>query len=280
MFLAMAKDIRVVLIKLADRLHNMRTLKYQKPERQVAIARETLDIYAPAGAPAGHIRHQVGAGGSRAALYRPGGLLQAGASWWASSARSASTSFSWSSHQLQTQADAPPASTPKSSGRPKHFYSIYRKMKTQNKTFDQIHDLIAVRVLVDTVPDCYSTLGIVHTLWTHGARALQGLHLHAQGEYVSVAAHHRRGHQRRAARQTFEVQIRTFEMHRTAEYGIAAHWRYKEGKQADDAGRQALLAAADPRLAERRARSQRIHGRAARSICSATRCSCSRPRAT
>ena len=134
--------------------------------------------------------------------------------------------------QLQTQLTAAGIHA-EISGRPKHFYSIYRKMKTQNKTFDQIHDLFAVRVLVDTVPDCYSTLGIVNTLWTMvpgrikdyismpKANMYQSLHTTVVGTSGEL-----RG-------QTFEVQIRTWEMHRTAEYGIAAHWRYKEGKQVD-----------------------------------------------
>ena len=231
MFLAMGKDIRVVLIKLADRLHNMRTLKYQRPERQVAIARETLDVYAP-------LCHRLGIFAIKWELedlslryIDPEGyyqLVELVGSKRAEREHVVNTVVATLQEQLQKD-----GIKGEISGRPKHFYSIYHKMKSQNKTFDQIHDLFAVRVLVDTVQDCYAVLGVVHTLWRQipnrfkdyismpKANMYQSLHTTVVGTAGEL-----RG-------QTFEVQIRTYEMHRTAEYGIAAHWRYKEGKPAD-----------------------------------------------
>ena len=163
MFLAMAKDIRVVLIKLADRLHNMRTLKYQKPERQVPIARETLDIYAP-------LAHRLGVytikweledlalryidpDGYYDLVAKVGMRREEREKLIASVTRQLQDSLRKTGIKAEIE------------GRPKHFYSIYKKMKSQNKTFDQINDLIAIRVLVNTQQDCYYVLGVVHTLW-------------------------------------------------------------------------------------------------------------------
>ena len=165
-----------------------------------------------------------------------------------------------SSMRCETAVATEPAFTCEIDGRPKHFYSIYRKMKTQNKTFEQIYDLIAVRVIVDTKQDCYAALGIVHTLWPQVPGRFKDYISVPKANHVPVAAHHGGGH--RTARP-FEVQIRTMEMHRTAEYGIAAHWRYKEGASGRLAGRKAGLAAPHSGLAERNRRPRRVRQPAA-----------------
>ncbi len=230
MILAMSKDIRVVLIKLADRLHNMRTLRYQPEQRRAAIARETLDIYAP-------LAHRLGVYALKQELedlslkyLDPDGynnivhLVGMKRAEREEHIRLVIDELSERLDQQHIHYDI--------DGRSKHFYSIYRKMVLQQKAFDQIYDLIAIRVIVDTVPDCYTVLGIVHTLWNQvPGRFKDYISVPKANMYQSLHTTVVGG---RKIPFPFEVQIRTWEMHRVAEYGIAAHWRYKEGSSADN----------------------------------------------
>jgi len=231
MFLAMGKDIRVVLIKLADRLHNMRTLKYQKPERQVPIAKETLDVYAP-------LAHRLGIFAIKQEL-EDLSLRYIEPEAYYNLVELVGQKRREREHVIETvistlrQALEAQGIRCDISGRPKHFYSIYRKMKTQNKTFDQILDLFAVRVLVDTVQDCYAALGVVATMWMQLPNRYKNYISMPKGNMYQSLHTTVVGTSGELRGQTFEVQIRTYEMHHTAEYGIAAHWRYKEGKQSD-----------------------------------------------
>ena len=225
MILAMGRDIRVVLIKLADRLHNMRTLKFQPVERQVAIARETLDIYAP-------LSHRLGVYTIKAEL-EDLSLRYIDPEGYQDVARKVGMKRAEREENIKIVIEELSQKLKdlgmhfEVAGRPKHLYSIYRKMVIQNKPFDQIYDLIAIRVLVDTVPDCYTVLGVCHTLWTQVPGRFK--------DYISVPKNnmyqslHTTVIGGRRIPFPFEIQIRTWEMHHVAEYGIAAHWRYKEG---------------------------------------------------
>ena len=222
MFLAMAKDIRVILIKLADRLHNMRTLKYMKPEKQKEKARETMDIYAP-------IAHRLGISKIKVELddlslkYLEPEVyydlvekiaLKKDARQAFVDEIVAEVSRHIEAAGIRAQVD----------GRIKHFFSIYKKMVNQQKTLDQIYDLFAVRIIVDTVKDCYAALGVIHEMYKPiPGRFKDYIAMPKQNMYQSL-------HTTLIGPNgtPFEIQIRTFEMHRTAEYGIAAHWKYKE----------------------------------------------------
>ncbi|MGN0135119.1 RelA/SpoT family protein [Anaerotignum sp.] len=224
MFLAMAKDIRVILIKLADRLHNMRTLNYMTPEKQREKAQETLDIYAP-------LAHRLGISKIRSEMedlcfkyLNPDAYFDLATK--IQKKKEERDEFVQNMvKELQAKMDEAGIKG-KVYGRTKHFFSIYKKMVNQNKTLDQIYDLFAIRALVDTVKDCYAVLGIVHTMYTPmPGRFKDYIAMPKPNMYQSL-------HNTLIGPmgQVFEVQIRTWEMHRTSEYGIAAHWKYKEGK--------------------------------------------------
>ena len=229
MFLAMAKDIRVIIIKLADRLHNMRTLKYMRPEKQKEKARETMDIYAPIAQRLGISKIKVELDDLSLKYLQPDvyyDLVEKIALRKVEREKFVQGIVDEVKRHIdeagiKAQVD----------GRVKHFFSIYKKMVNQDKTLDQIYDLFAVRIIVDTVKDCYAALGVIHEMYTPipgrfkdyiampKPNMYQSLHTTLIGPNGTP----------------FEIQIRTFEMHRTAEYGIAAQWKYKEqsdGKKA------------------------------------------------
>ena len=223
MFMAMSKDIRVVLIKIADRLHNMRTMQYQTPAKQIKKCRETMDIYAP-------LAHRLGMQRIKWELEDLSLRYLAPADYEAitgylSAHKEQDEQFMNTIQDKITDRLTRMGIQSKTYGRIKHVYSIYRKMQNQGKTIDELYDIYAFRCVVDTIPDCYNVLGHIHDLFnlvpgrfkdyisTPKPNMYQSLHTTVIGKQGIP----------------FEVQIRTWEMHETAEYGIAAHWKYKQG---------------------------------------------------
>ena len=228
MFLAMAKDIRVILIKLADRLHNLRTLQYQSPQKQIEKARETMDIYAP-------IAHRLGISKIKIELDDLS-MQYLYPDVYKSLKEEVTTRLNASEDFIAQMVDEIRGYMKEADiecevdGRVKHLFSIYKKMITQNKTLDQIYDIHAIRIKVDTVRDCYAALGIIHEKYKPiPGRFKDYIAMPKQNMYQSL-------HTTLIGPggRPFEIQIRTYEMHRTAEYGIAAHWKYKEGGNTKD----------------------------------------------
>ena len=231
MFLAMAKDIRVILIKLADRLHNMRTLKYKSEESQKRIAKETLEIYSPIAQRLGISKIKVELDDLSLKYLEPEvyyDLVDKIAI-----RKSVREEYIQSIVKEVREHIENAGIRAEIDGRVKHFFSIYKKMKNQNKTIDQIYDLFAVRIIVASVKDCYAALGVIHEMYKPipgrfkdyiampKANMYQSLHTTIIGTNG----------------QPFEIQIRTYEMHRTSEYGIAAHWKYKEAGNSNQAAK-------------------------------------------
>ena len=230
MFLAMAKDIRVILIKLADRLHNMRTMQFMRPEKQKEKSRETMDIYAP-------IAHRLGISKIKVELDDLA-LRYLKPDVYEDLERSLDSAKEEREAFIQEIVDEVKGHIDHAGikaeidGRVKHMFSIYKKMVNQDKTIDQIYDLFAVRIIVDTVKDCYAALGVIHEMYTPipgrfkdyiampKPNMYQSLHTTLIGPNGTP----------------FDIQIRTFEMHKTAEYGIAAHWKYKEQSDGKKSG--------------------------------------------
>jgi GTP pyrophosphokinase len=227
MFMAMARDIRVIIIKLADRLHNMRTLAVLPPPKRVAIARETLDIYAP-------IAHRLGIWKIKWEIedeclkYLDPEAYREIVERVAKTRRERENDVSEAIGNLRSEF-ASLSVNAEIQGRPKHFYSIYSKIK-KGRDFSTIYDLTAIRIIVDSVKDCYAALGAVHSMWTPlPGRFKDYIAMPKPNMYQSL-------HTTVVGPQgePLEIQIRTWEMHRTSEYGIAAHWRYKEGSNKSD----------------------------------------------
>lgn len=223
MFLAMAKDIRVILIKLADRLHNLRTLQYMSPEKQQEKARETMDIYSPIAGRLGISKIKTEMDDLSLRYLKPDiyfTLVQQ------VDARKTQRQQFVDNIVLECRSRLEEVGIKhyEVKGRVKHYFSIYKKMVNKDKTIDQIYDLFAVRIIVDTVPECYGALGLIHDMYTPMPGRFK--------DYIAIP----KPNMYQSLHSTmigpggtpFEIQIRTFEMHRTAEYGIAAHWKYKE----------------------------------------------------
>ncbi|MCI5874810.1 MAG: bifunctional (p)ppGpp synthetase/guanosine-3',5'-bis(diphosphate) 3'-pyrophosphohydrolase [Roseburia sp.] len=222
MFLAMAKDIRVIMIKLADRLHNMRTLKYQSKEGQIRIARETQEIYCPLAQRLGISKIKIELDDLSLKYLEPEAYYDL--------VRQINQRKSVREEYIQGLVEEVSAHikdagiSAQIEGRAKHFFSIYKKMVNQDKTLDQIYDLFAIRIIVDSVKDCYAALGVIHEMYKPiPGRFKDYIAMPKPNMYQSL-------HTTLIGPtgQPFEIQIRTYEMHRTAEYGIAAHWKYKE----------------------------------------------------
>lgn len=230
MFLAMAKDIRVILIKLADRLHNMRTLEYQTPEKQREKARETMDIYSPIAGRLGISKIKIELD-DLSLMYLENEKYN-----WLVNEVTERLAYS-EAHieklvkEVKFYMDEAGIKS-KVNGRVKHYFSIYKKMVNQNKTLDQIYDIYAVRILVDSVRDCYAALGVIHENYKPiPGRFKDYIAMPKPNMYQSLHT------TLIGSGQPFEIQIRTFDMHRTAEYGIAAHWKYKEGADGKSSGK-------------------------------------------
>ena len=238
MFLAMAKDIRVIIIKLADRLHNMRTLQFMTPAKQKEKAKETMDIYAPIAQRLGISKIKTELDDLALKYSQPEVFFDLVRQ--INSRKTEREEFvqqivdEVSTHMKNANIKA------EVNGRVKHFFSIYKKMVNQDKTVDQIYDLFAVRIIVDSVKDCYAALGVIHEMYTPiPGRFKDYIAMPKPNMYQSLHTT-----LMSSVGQPFEIQIRTQEMHKTAEYGIAAHWKYKEsndGKKSVEAQEEEKL---------------------------------------